>query len=55
MAHTLEIVLTTLGTIATLAPLMGRSDGGGMIEIFGSQMQRLESLHNGPRYLGGPV
>ena len=37
-AHTLERFLTTLGTIATLAPLMGLfGTVVGMIEIFGSQ------------------
>ncbi|SEN49232.1 biopolymer transport protein ExbB [Duganella sp. CF517] len=38
VAHTLERFLTTLGTIATLAPLMGLfGTVVGMIEIFGSQ------------------
>lgn len=38
IAHTLERFLTTLGTIATLAPLMGLfGTVVGMIEIFGSQ------------------
>ncbi|WP_141104319.1 MotA/TolQ/ExbB proton channel family protein, partial [Noviherbaspirillum denitrificans] len=37
-AHDLERFLTTLGTIATLAPLMGLfGTVVGMIEIFGSQ------------------
>jgi len=38
VAHTLERFLTTLGTIATLAPLMGLfGTVVGMIEIFGAQ------------------
>ena len=38
VAHTLERFLTTLGTIASLAPLMGLfGTVVGMIEIFGSQ------------------
>lgn len=38
VAHTLERFLTTLGTIATLAPLMGLFGTiVGMIEIFGAQ------------------
>ena len=38
VAHTLERFLTTLGTIATLAPLMGLfGTVVGMIEMFGSQ------------------
>ncbi|CDG84642.1 motA/TolQ/ExbB proton channel family protein [Janthinobacterium agaricidamnosum NBRC 102515 = DSM 9628] len=38
VAHVLERFLTTLGTIATLAPLMGLfGTVVGMIEIFGSQ------------------
>ena len=38
VAHQLERFLTTIGTIATLAPLMGLfGTVVGMIEIFGSQ------------------
>jgi len=49
VAHELERFLTTLGTIATISPLMGLfGTVVGMIEIFGSQSPTGSNPRNSP-------
>ncbi len=57
VTHELERFLTSLGTIASISPLMGLfGTVVGMIEIFGSQTPvRHQSAAAGARHLGGAV